>query len=122
MSPAVITVKKDKSFEIALVSPQQNEITIKRKEQMPNMEELISRKSRKISEVEDGEIVAMKLDFDYAYGQIKLNEETRDLCIFTVTGGEFTGYYRFLKKLFQQPSKNGLTKLWSINMRHGSMT
>ena len=102
MSPAVITVKKDKSIKIALVSPQQNEITIKRKAQKPNMEELRSRISRKISEVEDGEIVAMKLDFDYAYGQIKLNEETRDLCIFTVTGGEFTGYYHFLKRFYGQ--------------------
>ena len=40
------------------------------------------------------------LDFDYAYGQIKLNENTRNLCIFTVTGGEFTGYYRFLKGFY----------------------
>ena len=36
------------------------------------------------------------LDFDYAYGQIKLDEDTKNLCIITVTGGEFTGYYRFL--------------------------
>ena len=96
-SPAVITVKKDKSVKIALDSRKLNEVTIKRKAQMPNMEELISRISRKISEGKEGEILATKLDFDYAYGQIKLDENTKNLCIFTVTGGDFTGHYRFLK-------------------------
>ena len=41
VSPAVITVKKDKSIKIALDSRKLNEITVKRKAQMPNMEELI---------------------------------------------------------------------------------
>ena len=44
--------------------------------------------------------MATKLDFDYAYGQIKLDENTKNLCIFTVTGGDFTGYYRFLKGFY----------------------
>ena len=100
VSPAVITVKKDKLIKIALDSRKLNEITVKRKAQMPNMEELISRISRKISEGEDGEILATKLDFDYAYGQIKLDDDTKNLCIFTVTGGNFTGYYRFLKGFY----------------------
>ena len=50
VSPAVITIKKDKSIKIALDSRKLNEATIKRKAQMPNMKELISRISRKISE------------------------------------------------------------------------
>ena len=100
VSPAVITVKKDKSIKIALDSRKLNEATNKKKAQMPNMEELISRISRKISEEQEGEIWITKLDFDYAYGQIKLNENTRNLSIFTVTGGEFTGYYRFLKGFY----------------------
>ena len=70
---------------------------MKRKAQMPIMEELISRILRKISEGKDGEIWITKLDFDYAYGQLKLGEATRNLCIFTVTGGEFTEYCSFLK-------------------------
>ena len=37
VSPAVITVKKDKSVKIALDSRKLNEITIKRKAQIPNM-------------------------------------------------------------------------------------
>ena len=100
MSPAVITVKKDKSVKIAVDSRKFNEATIKRKAQMPNMEELISRISRKKSEQKEGEIWLTKLDFDYAYGQIKLDDETKNLCIFTITGGEFTGYYRFLKRFY----------------------
>ena len=100
VSPAVITVKKDKLIKIALDSRKLNEITVKRKAQMPNLDELISRISRKISEGEDGEILATKLDFDYAYGQIKLDDDTKNLCIFTVTGGNFTGYYRFLKGFY----------------------
>ena len=64
---------------------------------MPNMEELISRISRKKSEEKEDEIWLTKLDFDYAYGQINLDDETQNLCIFTITGGEFTGYYRVSK-------------------------
>ena len=100
VSPAVITVKKDKSVNIALDSRILNEITVKKKAQMPNMEELISRISRKISEGSDGEILATKLDFEYAYRQTKLDENTKNLCIFTVTGGDFTEYYRFLKSFY----------------------
>ena len=67
---------------------------------MPNIEELISLISKKISEGEDGEVLATKLDFDYAYGQIKLDDDTKNLCIFTVTEGNFTGYCRFLKGFY----------------------
>ena len=63
------------------------------------MEEVISRISRKILEEKDGEISIRQLDFDYTYGQIKLDEA--NLCIFTVTGEEFTVYYRFLKEIYE---------------------
>ena len=95
MSPAVITMKKEKSVKIALDSRKLNEATIKRKTQMPNMEKLLSRISRKIFLEKEGEIWLTKLDFAYAYGQIKLDDETQNLCIFTITGGEITGYYSF---------------------------
>ena len=42
VSPAVITVKKNKSVKFALDSRKLNKITVKRKTQMPNMEELKS--------------------------------------------------------------------------------
>ena len=80
MSPALITVKTDKSIKVARDSRKINEATIKKKAQMPNMEELIFRISRKISEEQEGEICITKLDFDYAYGEIKLNENTKNLC------------------------------------------
>ena len=100
VSPAVITVKKDKSVKIALDSRKLNEITVKRKAQMPNMEELISRISRKIADGPADEIWISKFDLDYAYGQLILSKSARNLCIFAVTGGNFTGYYRFLKGFY----------------------
>ena len=44
---------------------------------MPNMEELISRIIRNISEEKEFEILATKLNFGYAYGQIKMDENTK---------------------------------------------
>ena len=100
VSPAVITVKKDKTIKIALDSRKLNEITVKRKAQKPNMEEIISRISKKIADGEADEIWMSKFDLDYAYGQLPLSKHARDLCIFAVTGGNFTSYYRFLKGFY----------------------
>ena len=96
VSPAVFTVKKDKSIKNALDSRKLNEITVKKKTQVPNMEELISRISRKMAD----EIWISKFDLDYAYGQLPPSRLARNLCIFAVTGGNFTGYYRFLKGFY----------------------
>ena len=68
---------------------------------MPNMEELISRISRKIADGPADEIWTSQLDLDYAYGQLILSKEAQNLCIFAVTGGDFTGYYRFLKGFYR---------------------
>ena len=87
VSPAVITVKKDKSVKIALDSRKLYKITIKRKTQLPNMEELITRISGKIAKGPADEIWTLKLDLDYAYGQLILSREARNLGIFAVTGG-----------------------------------
>ena len=100
VSPAVITVKKHESIKTALDSRKPNEITVKTVAQMPNMEELISRISRKIADGPADEILISKFDLDYAYGQLLLSREARNLCIFAVTGGNFTGYYRFLKGFY----------------------
>ena len=67
---------------------------------MSNTEELISRISRKNADGPADEIWTSKLDLDYAYGQLLLSKEARNLCIFAVTGGNFTGYYRFLKGFY----------------------
>ena len=48
---------------------------------MPNMVELISKKSAKITK-SHGEIWMSKIDQDYAYGQSKLSKETSKHCVF----------------------------------------
>ena len=67
---------------------------------MPNVEKLISGRSRKIADGRADEIWISKFDLDYAYGQLLLSRDARNLCIFAVLGGNFTGYYRFLKVLY----------------------
>ena len=41
-----------------------------------------------------------KIDLDYAYGQMILSEETSRQCVFAITGGNFSGYYRFKKGFY----------------------
>ena len=101
--PAVITIKNNKSVKIILDSRKLNETTIKRKAQMPNMEELSSKVSTKIADGPADEIWISKFDLDYAIGQLQLSKRAIDLCIFAVTGGNFTGYYRFLKTFYGLP-------------------
>ena len=117
VSPVVITVMKDKSVKIALDSQKVNEITIKRKAQMPNMEDLIS---RKIADGPADEIRTSKRDLDYAYGQLILSREAQNLCNFAVTSGDFTGYYRFLKVFYGLANKptifqEKMAKRWKTN-------
>ena len=92
--------KKNKSVKIALHSRKLNEITVKRKTQMPNMEELISRISKKIADGPVDETCISNFDLDYAYGQLQFSNRAMDLYIFAVTGGNFTGYYCFLKSFY----------------------
>ena len=101
LSAQPLLVKKDQTVKIALDSQKLNEITVKSKAQMPNMEELISRTSRKIADGEEDEIWISKFDLDYAYGQLTLSKNAMDVCIFAITGGNFTGYYRFLKGFYR---------------------
>ena len=100
VNPAVKTVKKDKTVKIALDSRKLNEITIKREAQMPYMEVLFTKISRKIADGPADELWISKFDLDYAYGQLILSRETRNFCIFAVTGGNFTGHYRFLEGFY----------------------
>ena len=63
--PQLSPSKKDKSVKTALDSRKLNEACIKRKAAMPNMEEIISKTSAKITNGE-GEIWMSKIDLDYA--------------------------------------------------------
>ena len=111
ISPAVITIKKDKSVKIALDSRKLNEACIKRKAAMPNMEELVSKISAKITDGE-GEVWMSKIDLDYAYGQAKLSKEAAKHCVFSIIGGDFTGHYRFKKGFY------GLSDITTVFQEH----
>ena len=78
---------------------------------MPNMEELVSKISAKITDGE-GEIWMSKIDLDYAYGQAKLSKEAAKHCVFSIIGGDFTGHYRF-KKCFY-----GLSDIPTVFQEH----
>ena len=122
-SPAVITIKKDKSVKIALDSGKLNESCIKRKAAMPNMEELINKISAEITK-SSGEIWMSTNDLDYAYGQAKLSKEAAKHCLFSKIGGDFTGHYRFKKGFygchtFQPSFKSISTKYWSSKHQYG---
>ena len=67
---------------------------------MPNREELVSRISRKIADGATDQFWISYFDLDYAYGQLQLSNYSMELYIFTITGGNFTRYYRFLKGFF----------------------
>ena len=67
---------------------------------MPNMEDLINRISTEISKTDDEELWIKKIDLDYAYGQLELDDETKKHCVFALIGGKVTGFYRFLKGFY----------------------
>ena len=64
---------------------------------MNNMEELPSRISKKIADGPPDEIWISKFDLDYAYSQLRLSRDAQNFCIFALTVGTLTGYYRFLR-------------------------
>ena len=100
VSPVVITVKNDKSVKIALDSRKLNDSCIKRRPHMPNMEEFLNQISVEITRDRTLQLFISKIDLEYAYGQMKLSEETSRQCIFAITGAKFNGYYRFKKEFY----------------------
>ena len=94
------TVKSDKSVKITLDSRKLNESCIEMRPHMPNMEELLNQISVEITRDQTSQLFMSKIDLDYAYGQMKLSEETSRQCVFALTGGNFSGYYRFKKGFY----------------------
>ena len=91
---------------------------------MPNMEELLNQISVEISRDRTVQLLRSKIDLDYAYGQMKLSEETSRQCVFALTGGKFSGYYRFKKGFTDLPtyprySKKRSTERSNIAHRRG---
>ena len=100
VSPVVITIKSDKSVKIALDSRKPNYSCIKMRPHMPNMEDLLNQISVEITRDRTTQLFLSKINLEYAYGQMKLSEETSRQCVFALTGGNFSGYYRFKKGLY----------------------
>ena len=100
VSPVVITIKSDKAVKVALDSRKLNDSCIKMRPHMPNMEELLNQISVEITRDRTVQLFLSKIDLDYAYGQMKLSEETSRQCVFALTGGNFSGYYRFKKGFY----------------------
>ena len=96
----VITVKSDKSVKIASDSRKLNDSCIEMRTHMPNMEELLNQISVEIRRDRTVKRFISKIDLDYAYGQMRLSEETSRRCVFALTGGKLSGYYRFKKGFY----------------------
>ena len=93
---------------------------------MPNMEDLLNQISVEISRDRTLQLFISKRDLDYAYGQMKLSEETSRQCVFAITGGKFSGYYRFKKGFYgladihiPTKSKKKLTEHSNTAPQHG---
>ena len=100
VSPVVITVINDNSVKRKLDSRKLNYSCIKMRPHMPNMKKLLNQISVEISRDRTLQLFMSKIDLDYAYGQMKLSEETSRQCVFAITGGKFSGYYRFKKGFY----------------------
>ena len=100
VSPVVLTVKNDKSVNIALDSRKLNDSCIKRRPHMPKLEELLNQISVEITRDRTLQLLISEIDSEYAYGQMKLSKETSRQCVFAITGAKFSGYYRFKKGFY----------------------
>ena len=100
VSPVVITVKKDKTVKIALDARKLNEICVKKRPHVPNMQELLNQISAELSKNNHDPIWISVIDLDYAHGQMRLAPETSKHCNFALTGERINGYYRFLKGFY----------------------
>ena len=100
VSSVVITVKKDKTVKIALDARKLNKSCVKKRPQMPNMEELLNQIFEELSTNDHDPIWISVIDLDYAFGQMKLAPETSKHYKFAVTGENMNAYYRFLKGFY----------------------
>ena len=97
VSSVVKTVKNDKSVKLVLDSQKLNDSCIKIRPHMPNMEKLLNQISVEITKDRTKELMISMIELDYAYSQMMLPEETSRQCVFAITAGNFSGYFRFEK-------------------------
>ena len=92
IQPTVITVKKDRSLQIALDARALNQVIDKDKYQMPNLDNLLDIEAEKLDS-ENGEAWYPSVDITYAYGQVALHSLTAKYCNVQLIGVESTGTY-----------------------------
>ena len=64
-----------------------NNICMKMRPHMPNMEELLYQTLTEVTRLQNESLWISKIDLKYAYGQLKLSKETRRQCNLPKTGG-----------------------------------
>ena len=95
IQPVVTTVKKDRSFKVALDARSLNNAILKKKYQMPNLESLIEKEAENVNAKVEGEVFFTALYMRHAYAQTVLHPESVKHCNFQIIGGESTGTYAF---------------------------
>ena len=68
-----------------------------------NIEELSNQIATKITRLTNKPLCISKRNLKYAYGQLKLSQETCKHCNFSITGENSNGYYRFKKGFYGLP-------------------
>ncbi len=92
VSPAVKAVKSDGSVKIAMDAVQINKQMIKKKSQMPNLQELLDRISIKINKSSEETLYITVIHLKYAFGQIKLHLDTAKHCVIALVISKVTGH------------------------------
>ena len=90
-----MTVKKDKSVKIALDSKRLNKAIHKNKYQRQSIDRLVALYITKRKQ-SPGTFWFTKIDLNYAYSQITLDNSIEKHCNFSIQGVRATGTYRFL--------------------------
>ena len=73
IQPVVVTVKKEKCFNIAQYARSLNNAFQKNKYQMPNLENLMEQDAEIINAKEEGTVMSTSLDMLFAHGQNDLH-------------------------------------------------
>ena len=87
--------KSDGSVKIALDAKEVNKTIVKKKMQMPNLDNLRDRASIAATLNPNSSFWASIYDLDYAFGQVVLTKDTAKHCVIAIVGGSCTGHYRF---------------------------
>ena len=95
VSPAVIARKSDMTIKIALDAKELNKRIIRKRMQMPNLDDLKDRISIKITKDPETDLWITTIDLKYAFGQVKLAKNTAKHCVIAIVGGKATGHYGF---------------------------